>query len=145
MLTARSAQIKADIAAGITIVVDRYYYSGCVYSAAKGVPGIDLQWARWPEVGLPRPDVCVFLDISTDDAAKRAGFGGERYENARMQTRVRELFQELRTSYDTDDFHVINAGQSAEAVEKEVLDAVLATMAVTASGRSGSELRQVSS
>ncbi|KAI9828376.1 MAG: Thymidylate kinase [Thelocarpon impressellum] len=137
-----AAQIKADIAAGLTVVIDRYYYSGCVYSAAKDVPGLDLRWARWPEVGLPRPDLCLFLDISADAAARRSGFGGERYENVSMQARVRELFQELRGTYD-EDFHVIDAGQDSEAVEKEVLDAVLRTMDLVAQNGTGKHLRQV--
>ncbi|MCJ1429155.1 Thymidylate kinase, partial [Sticta canariensis] len=52
-----AAAIRADIAAGTTVVIDRYYYSGVVYSVAKPRAGISLQWAREPEVGLPRPDV----------------------------------------------------------------------------------------
>jgi dTMP kinase len=28
-------RIKAEIASGTTVVIDRYYYSGIVYSAAK--------------------------------------------------------------------------------------------------------------
>lgn len=31
---------------GTTVVVDRYTYSGAVYTAAKRLPGMDLDWAK---------------------------------------------------------------------------------------------------
>ena len=64
-------EIENCISAGTTVVIDRYSYSGCVYSAAKEMKNMDLAWCRQPEVGLPRPDVCLFLDISAEEAAKR--------------------------------------------------------------------------
>ena len=105
-------------------MIDRYYYSGCVYSAAKHNPSLSLQWARHPEVGLPRPDVCVFLDISAEDAAERGGFGGEKYESTRMQDRVRRLFDEMRAGKDGVGFFRVDAGGSLEEVEQEVLKVV---------------------
>ncbi|KAF2497116.1 P-loop containing nucleoside triphosphate hydrolase protein [Lophium mytilinum] len=119
-----AASIQADISAGTTVVIDRYYYSGCVYSAAKDNPKLDLAWARHPEEGLPRPDVCVFLDISVEEAAKRGGYGGEKYEVQEMQDRVRELFGVLRDSAEKDDFVSIDGGGSFEDVQKTVREAV---------------------
>ncbi|KAI9834571.1 MAG: hypothetical protein M1819_002947 [Sarea resinae] len=121
-------QIKAWIADGHIVIIDRYYYSGCVYSAAKQNKDLDLNWARQPEVGLPRPDFCIFLDISAEDAAKRGGYGGEKYENKSMQSRIRELYKQLLESPDGDDFVVINAGKTTEDVEKEMLNAVIERM-----------------
>ncbi|KAI9682471.1 MAG: Thymidylate kinase [Trizodia sp. TS-e1964] len=119
-------QIRADIAAGTIVIADRYYYSGSVYTAAKGIPGLDLQWARAPEVGLPRPDICIFLDISASMAAVRGGFGDERYENVEMQARVRQLFWELRNaSSDFDDFCVVDSDDFVDNVEHEVLEVAL--------------------
>jgi dTMP kinase len=113
--------IREKIAAGTTVVVDRYYYSGCVYSAAKQNPFMTLEWCRQPEVGLPRPDVCLFLDIKAEDAAKRGGFGEERYEKQEIQDRVRALFSEMRTHQDEgEDIVVIDAGGSVEEVEKAI-------------------------
>lgn len=117
--------IKRHIEAGTTVVVDRYYYSGCVYSAAKQNPTMDLAWCRHPEVGLPRPDLCLFLDISAEDAAKRGGFGTERYEKQEMQDRVRDLFAELRTHHNEgEDIVVVDASGSVEEVEKAIYDLV---------------------
>lgn len=108
----------------MTVVVDRYYYSGGVYSVAKEIPGLDLMWARWPEVGLPRPDLCIFLDIPEAEARKRGGYGAERYENDEMQGRVRRLFEEIRTE-EQDRFRVVDAARSEDQVADEMLQVVL--------------------
>ncbi|KAG2163799.1 hypothetical protein VTO58DRAFT_102694 [Aureobasidium pullulans] len=112
--------IEADINAGITVIIDRYYYSGCVYSAAKNNPSLSLSWSRHPEEGLPRPDLCLFLDISAEDAAKRGGWGEERYEKQELQDRVRQLFADMRATDDGSDFATINAGQSLEEVASAI-------------------------
>lgn len=118
------ATIKETIASGITVIVDRYYYSGCVYSAAKDIPGLDLEWARWPEVGLPNPDVCIFLDLTEAEAQKRGGYGEERYETIEMQRKVRRLFEQMRRD-EKDRFRVIDATASQDQVARNVLDIVL--------------------
>ncbi|KAK4161868.1 P-loop containing nucleoside triphosphate hydrolase protein [Cladorrhinum sp. PSN259] len=84
--------ITSLLASGTTVVLDRYYYSGIVYSAAKRNPTLSLSWARAPEIGLPRPDLVLFLDLDEEQAKARGGYGEERYEQAEMQKRVRELF-----------------------------------------------------
>jgi dTMP kinase len=119
-----SASIQADLAAGTTIIIDRYYYSGCVYSAAKQNPSMTLEWCRKPDVGLPRPDLCIFLDISAEDAAKRGGYGTEKYEKKEMQDRVRELFETLMQQKEGEDCVRIDAGSSLEVVQKKVREEV---------------------
>ena len=118
-----SAQaIENYISSGTTVVIDRYSYSGCVYSAAKENKSMDLAWCRQPEVGLPRPDLCLFLDISAKDAAKRGGFGTERYEKQDLQDRVRQLYAEMREHEDErEDIVIVDAGKSIEEVEEEIL------------------------
>lgn len=116
--------IEDDINSGVTVIVDRYSYSGAVYSAAKANPSLSLDWAWQPEVGLPRPDACIFLRISPEEAAKRGGFGMERYENATMQTRVRELFHTLFDLQPVDDIHIIDAGRSKDQVSQDIMGAV---------------------
>lgn len=106
------------------MVVDRYYYSGTVYSAAKGNPTLSLEWARNPEIGLPQPDLCLFLDIAPETAARRGGFGNEKYETSDMQQRVRELFYELIGSPDGQAMRIVDAGRSVEEVEKDIAGGV---------------------
>lgn len=121
--------IESHIKNGTTVVIDRYSYSGAVYSAAKRIPSMDLNWCRQPEVGLPRPDICLFLDISSEEAAKRGGFGTERYEKEELQARVRELYAEMRKHDDErEDICVIDAGLDIGEVEKAIFAKVEETM-----------------
>ncbi|KAF2220681.1 thymidylate kinase [Elsinoe ampelina] len=119
-----AASIEEAILSGTSVVVDRYIYSGCVYSAAKQNPTLSLRWARHPEEGLPRPDICVFLEITPEEAAKRGGWGEERYEKKELQDRVRQLFTEMKSTPDGEDFVTIDAGRSFDDVERSIWDAV---------------------
>lgn len=129
-----AASIRADIEDGITLVVDRYYYSGVVYSAAKPHVDISLDWAREPDVGLPRPDICVFLDIEPEIAAKRGGFGEERYEERGMQKRVRAGFLALMKKEDRGDITIVDAGGDLDEVESKIWDAIQPSLLIVGNG-----------
>jgi dTMP kinase len=81
--------LVSALLSGTTLVVDRYAFSGVAYSAAKGVPGMDVQWCQNPDIGLPAPDLVVYLRVNNAVAAARSGFGEERYEKAEFQDKVR--------------------------------------------------------
>lgn len=66
---------------GKHIVCDRYAYSGVAFSAAKG---LSLDWCKKTDVGLPKPDLVIFLKGSMDELSKRGDYGAERYENQRF-------------------------------------------------------------
>ena len=108
---------------GMILIVDRYSFSGAVYSAAKGNPDLSLEWAWYCEVGLPRPDLVIFLDISSADASKRGGYGEERYETEKMQSRVRTLFKDLFSRLPDLKLTKIDAGQPIDAVAREIASA----------------------
>lgn len=60
---------------GVTLIVDRYAYSGVAFSAAKG---LDLEWCKAPEKGLLKPDLVLYLTMTAAAISKRGGFGDER-------------------------------------------------------------------
>lgn len=57
--------------------------------------GFSLEWCRNPDVGLPKPDLVLFLQLSPADAAKRGQFGAERYETSDFQQAVQHKFNQL--------------------------------------------------
>ncbi|RKO84979.1 thymidylate kinase-domain-containing protein [Blyttiomyces helicus] len=87
------AAMKRDLMDGMTLVVDRYAYSGVAYTAAKG---LSLSWCQQPDVGLIQPDAVMYMELSSTAAAARADFGGERYEKVEFQEKVRGIFQQLK-------------------------------------------------
>jgi dTMP kinase len=80
---------------GKNVIIDRYSYSGIAYSVAKG---LDLEWCKSSDQGLPTPDVVIYLSISPEAASLRGDYGNERYENKEFQTRVSEAYQRLQDS-----------------------------------------------
>ena len=164
-LNATRNQIQTLIASGTTIICDRYYHSGIVYSAAKQNPSLTLSWARAPERGLPRPDLVLFLDVDEETARTRGGWGGEVYEKAEMQKRVRELFWGLSMGgkdvegqgliegagglkdgewrQEEEDLVVVDAGGSVEDVAERVWGRVKGRVEEVERGEVGKSLRVV--
>jgi len=46
--------MEATLRAGTTLVVDRYAYSGVAFTAAKALPGLDLEWCKARPIGRRR-------------------------------------------------------------------------------------------
>lgn len=55
-----------------------------------------MEWCKSPDIGLPAPDLVIYLDLSVSNALERGGYGQERYETPEMQTKVREQFERLK-------------------------------------------------
>lgn len=47
-------------------------------------------------MGLPKPDLVLYLDLSSEAMAKRSGFGEERYEKEDFQNEVKKVYGLLR-------------------------------------------------
>lgn len=60
---------------GITLIVDRYSYSGVAFSTAKG---LDFDWCKNAERGLLKPDLVLMLNMTAEAISGRGGFGDER-------------------------------------------------------------------
>ena len=122
----KRAAMEAKLAEGVTLVVDRYSYSGVAFTAAKGIPGLDLEWCKSPEVGLLRPDAVLYLNMPVEAAAARGGFGEERYETSDLQKAVRANFDKLREDWWTivdatgtvDEVHAACRAVADDAVTK---------------------------
>lgn len=110
------SELRASLDAGTHVFVDRYAFSGVAFSAAK--PGLSLEWCKGPDKGLPQPDLVCFLDVSADEAAKRGGFGDERYEKAEFQALVRQNYHHL---IDAEYWKVVDTdGKTQDVVYKEI-------------------------
>lgn len=112
-------QILADLANGVTVICDRYFYSGVVYSATKGLA---IDWCKAADVGLPQPDVVLFLNVSPAVAKSRGDYGAERYEKAEFQEGVRRHFEHFAT---LPYWQEISADGSMEEVKRAVEEVVM--------------------
>lgn len=108
--------IVEQLNCGVSIVCDRYAFSGVAYSAAKGLA---FEWCREPDIGLPVPDCVFFLHLNPEVGKSRASYGDERYENVDMQARVREEFArpELHAGV---EWCALDAAREIEDIAKEI-------------------------
>ncbi|XP_049629470.1 thymidylate kinase [Suncus etruscus] len=109
--------IKEKLSQGITLVVDRYAFSGVAFTSAK--EDFSLHWCKQPDVGLPKPDLVVFLQLALAEATKRAEFGQERYEDGPFQERALQQFHQLMGDT-TLNWQVVDASRSIEVVHEEI-------------------------
>lgn len=57
---------------------------------------MNFSWCKQADVGLPKPDLVLYLDLSSEAMAKRSGFGEERYESEDFQNEVKKVYGLLR-------------------------------------------------
>lgn len=135
-----SNAIRQDLQAGMTVVCDRYAFSGIAFTAAKVLhiraylymilrtmlrQGLNYDWCKAPDIGLPAPDATFFLSVSPEVAAQRGGYGEERYESNDIQSKVRTIFQQIATEVGPARWRKINADGPKHDIEQELLVAAL--------------------
>jgi len=109
--------MREKLESGVTLVVDRYSYSGVAFTASKGY---DVQWCYQPEVGMISPDLVIWLDMPLEDVKSRGGFGEERYEKLEMQERVQKLFSKF-AEIDEDTWTRVDARGSVESIHEKIM------------------------
>lgn len=76
-------KIQEYLANNYIVILDRWYYSGIVYSIVNNIPD---EWCYTTERYLPTPDILfyfnTFMDIECD----------ERYENIKFQNKLKKIF-----------------------------------------------------
>lgn len=115
-------EMERLLQSGVSLVVDRYSYSGVAFSSAKG---LDMNWCKSPESGLLKPDLVLLLTLTAEAMAKRGGFGEERYEVPELQKKVMEKFLVLK---DDSYWKVVDADKNQDALTEELCELVLDTI-----------------
>ncbi|KAL1023365.1 hypothetical protein UPYG_G00039870 [Umbra pygmaea] len=111
--------MKEKLEQGISLVVDRYAFSGVAFTSAK--PGFSLDWCMNPDVGLPKPDLVMFLKVNPSEAARRGQYGTERYETSAFQNAVQQRFEKLMKD-PTINWQVIDAARNIEDVHTDIMN-----------------------
>lgn len=114
-------EILKTLQEGTTLVVDRYSYSGVVYTASKGM---SLKWCMSPEIGLPRPDIVFYLKTDAESLLERGNYGEERYEKKEFQIKVADLYEEIYAK-EKDYWYQVDAKQSIEVIQQQIKEKFL--------------------
>ncbi|MEE1116056.1 MAG: dTMP kinase [Clostridia bacterium] len=118
-------EIEKYLEEGIDVLCDRYYYSSLAYQGSE----TDIE--RIKKLNLDRsdirvPDICIFVDVSTEVALQRIlgrGNKTEIYETSEKLDRVRkrffEVFEMMKTEGRKDAVCIVdNSGSFGVAAEK---------------------------
>lgn len=116
-------EILRQVSDGITVICDRYAYSGVAFTASKG---IDVEWCKNPDRGLPRPDAVFYLDLPVEQAMKRGAFGQELYETKSVQQKAKDVYEQQL--WDDSYWHRICADTTQEALHDALKKLALATV-----------------
>ena len=120
----RASEIRAWLAAGRAVVVDRYVASGIAYGTAHG---LDSAWMREVERGLPAADLTVLLDVTPEVSVARKQTARDAYEaRTELLTRARDAYLELARA---PGWRVVDATGDKASVWSAVLGAVEAYLA----------------
>lgn len=114
--------LLTTLLSGTTLVVDRYVSSGAAYTAAN--TGKHLNWCKQPDLGLPKPDCVMFLEVSKCQQELRSNWGKEIFEEKDFQMRVLANYEQLRD----DTWITVNADQDVLTVHDQILKQALSVI-----------------
>ncbi|HEY0484179.1 MAG TPA: dTMP kinase, partial [Kofleriaceae bacterium] len=110
-------EVEPRLAAGATVVSDRWYHSSLAYQGT----GADRDWIAALNARARRPDLTIFLEVRPEVAAQRRVAAG----------RVQELFEDLAMQQEVDaGYRATIAELTALGERIEVLDGELEPDAV---------------
>ncbi len=102
-------EVDPKLAAGVTVVSDRWYHSSLAYQGT----GAERDWITMLNARARRPDLTIFLQVRPEVAAARRVAAG----------RVQELFEDLRMQEDVAaGYKATNSELAAQGERIEVID-----------------------
>jgi dTMP kinase len=108
---------------GTTVLCDRYSYSGVAYSVARG---LDLQWCKRVEAGLPKPDVVIYLKVSPEERLRRGAlvdFRGPKYNPEIARVYEEELADSSWHTIDTTAMTRAQVCSAAVEILRQAMEA----------------------
>lgn len=123
-----STLIKPALARGDYIVTDRFTDASFAYQGGgRGLDESDIRELEKRFVGI-QPDLTLLLDLSVDQGMARAQSRGQSLD--RIESERHDFFLNVRAAYlrraaeDPQRIKIIDASQTADAVVRQVLDAL---------------------
>jgi dTMP kinase len=101
-------EVEPQLAAGVTVVSDRWYHSSLAYQGT----GADRDWITTLNARARKPDLTIFLEVRAHVAAQRRHAAG----------RVQELFEDIHMQ------EAVAAGYAATIAELRALDERIETI-----------------
>lgn len=104
-------EVEVHLAAGATVVSDRWYHSSLAYQGT----GAERDWISMLNARARKPDLTIFLQVRPEVAAKRRASAGriqELFEDMRMQ-------EEVAAGYKATISELSSQGERIETIDGE--------------------------
>jgi dTMP kinase len=113
-------EIEPKLRENFLVITERYIESSIAYQGAAGVP---IDFIKYINSLVPKPDLTVILDVDPEIAIARiARRGGvEKFEHVSFLRRVREIY--LRRA-EEEGYPVVDASRPPDVVAREVKDII---------------------
>lgn len=121
----RGTGILSRLAAGESVLCDRFYFSSLAYNGGM----VETEWVKQlntPAMRACGPDLVVFIDIPPEDAMKRVLKRGEaeRYESVEKLTKIREMYVKAFELLPKEKLAVIKSEQEKAVTQQNIRNAV---------------------
>jgi dTMP kinase len=113
-------EIEPKLRENFLVVTERYVESSIAY---QGAAGVSIEFVKYINSFVPRPDLTIILDVDPEIAIARiARRGGiEKFEHTTFLRRVREIY--LRRA-EEEGYPVVDASRPPDVVARDVIDII---------------------
>ncbi|MBI5697446.1 MAG: dTMP kinase [Thaumarchaeota archaeon] len=112
----KESDIKKAHYENSVLVMNRYYQSNLVYGVANGLP---LSWLEGLDVGLPKADLVIVLDVSQKESFLRKKSNRDKFEkNTEFLKKISKTYRVLAKKY---GWHIVDASQSKDQVHQSIM------------------------
>jgi dTMP kinase len=113
-------EIEPKLRENFLVITERYVESSIAY---QGAAGVSIEFIKYVNSLVPRPDLTIILDVDPEIAIARiARRGGvEKFEHVSFLRRVREIY--LRRA-EEEGYPVVDASRPPDVVAREVANII---------------------
>jgi dTMP kinase len=113
-------EVKPKLMEGFLVVTERYVESSIAYQGAAGVP---IDFIKYINSLVPKPDLTVILDVDPQIAVERISRRGDvdKFEHATFLRRVREIY--LRRA-EEEGYPVVDASRPPDVMARDLIDII---------------------
>ena len=109
-------QIKQAQEKNSVLIMNRYYHSNLVYGLANG---LKEKWLENLDVGLPKADLVILLDVTQKESFNRQKTNRDKFE--KNEEFLRKISKIYKTTAKKKRWKIIDATKSKQEVHDEIM------------------------
>jgi dTMP kinase len=98
------------------LIMNRYYHSNLIYGIANGMK---QKWLENLDVGLPKADLVILLDVTQRESFRRQKTNRDKFE--KNEEFLRKISKIYHITAKKKHWKIIDASKSKQEIHKEIL------------------------